>query len=178
MGEARYIRTMTANDLWSWRRTRTEPWRDGLNMVCDMPRQIWTLTQVDASFLIDHSINAAKRMGVAVTIVIVEGGGNTVGLLRMDGAKLASIGVAEAKAWTAALFQRPSVDYSAPTAPGGSSYGMPNAYPGKFVPLPGGQPIFVDGTCIGGIGISGASGEQDDSLAEAAVAALMSKSVQ
>ena len=77
-----------------------------------MPRQMWTLTQADASFLIDHSIKAARAMGVAVTVVIVEGGGNTVGLLRMDDAKLASIGVAEGKAWTAALFQRASVDYT------------------------------------------------------------------
>jgi uncharacterized protein GlcG (DUF336 family) len=52
-----------------------------------------------------------------------------------------------------------------------------NAYPGKLVPLPGGQPIFVDGTSVGGIGISGASGEQDDSLAKAAIAALMNRDV-
>jgi uncharacterized protein GlcG (DUF336 family) len=104
-------------------------------------------------------------------------GGHIIGLLRMDDAKLASIGVAEGKAWTAALFQRASVDYNVPAAPGGNSYGVLNAYPGKLVPLPGGQPIFVEGTCIGGIGISGASGEQDDSLAKAAVAALMNKDV-
>jgi uncharacterized protein GlcG (DUF336 family) len=142
-----------------------------------MPRQMWTLTQADTSFLIDHTIKAARGMGVTVTVVIVEGGGNTVGLLRMDDAKLASIGVAEGKAWTAALFQRASVDYNAPAAPGGNSYGVLNAYPGKLVPLPGGQPIFVDGTCVGGIGISGASGEQDDSLAKAAIAALMNRDV-
>ena len=142
-----------------------------------MPRQVWTLTQADASFLIDHSIKAARGMGIAVTVVIVEGGGHIIGLLRMDDAKLASIGVAEGKAWTAALFQRASVDYNVPAAPGGNSYGVLNAYPGKLVPLPGGQPIFVEGTCIGGIGISGASGEQDDSLAKAAVAALINKDV-
>jgi uncharacterized protein GlcG (DUF336 family) len=138
---------------------------------------MWTLTQGDASFLIDHAITAAKALGIAVTVVIVEGGGSTVGLLRMDGAKLASIGVAQGKAWTAAMFQRASVGYGAPAAPGGGSYGILNAYPGKLVPLPGGQPIFVDGTCIGGVGISGASGEQDDSLASAAVAALLAKAV-
>jgi uncharacterized protein GlcG (DUF336 family) len=143
-----------------------------------MPRPMWTLTQADASFLIDHSIQAAKGMGVTVTVVIVEGGGNTIGLLRMDDAKLASIRVAECKAWTAALFRRASGDYSAPTAPGGDSYGVLNAYPGKMVPLPGGQPIFVDGACIGGIGVSGASAEQDDSLARGAVAALVSKAVE
>ena len=31
-----------------------------------MPRQIWTLTQADVSFLIDHAINDAKAIGVAV----------------------------------------------------------------------------------------------------------------
>jgi uncharacterized protein GlcG (DUF336 family) len=138
-----------------------------------MPRQIWTLTQADASFLIDHAINGATAIGVAVSVVIVEGGGNTIGLLRMDGAKFASIGVAEGKAWTAAFFQRPSIDYGAASAPGGGAYGVLNAYPGKLVPLPGGQPIFFDGGCIGGIGISGATGEQDDSLAKAAVAAFL-----
>ena len=138
-----------------------------------MPRQIWTLTQADASFLIDHAIDGAKAIGVAISVVIVEGGGSTIGLLRMDGAKLASIGVAEGKAWTAAFFQRPSIEYSAPAAPGGVSYGILNAYPGKLVPLPGGQPILIDGACIGGIGISGATGEQDDGLAKAAVAALL-----
>jgi len=107
-----------------------------------MPRQMWTLTQADASFLIDHSINAARGLGVAVTVVIVEGGGNTVGLLRMDDAKLASIGVAKGKAWTAALFQRASVDYNAPAAPGGSSYGLLNAYPGKVVPVTG-RPTYL-----------------------------------
>ena len=140
-----------------------------------MPRQIWTLTQADTSFLIDHVITAAREMGIAVSVVVVEGGGSTIGLLRMDGAKLASIGVAEGKAWTAGFFQRPSIDYGAPSAPGGGSYGILNAFPGKLVPLPGGQPIFVDGTCIGGIGISGATGEQDDGLAKGAVAALLNR---
>ena len=77
------------------------------------------------------------------------------------------------KAWTAAFFQRPSIDYSAPSAPGGGAHGILNAYPGKLVPLPGGQPILIDGACIGGIGVSGATGEQDDGLAKAAVAALV-----
>jgi uncharacterized protein GlcG (DUF336 family) len=39
-----------------------------------MPRQMWTLTQADTSFLIDHTIKAARGMGVTVTVVIVEGG--------------------------------------------------------------------------------------------------------
>jgi uncharacterized protein GlcG (DUF336 family) len=68
------------------------------------------------------------------------------------------------------------MDYGVPSAPGGGSYGILNAYPGKLVPLPGGQPIFFNGAYLGGIGVSGATGEQDDSLAKAAVAALLGKS--
>jgi len=52
---------------------------------------------------------------------------------------------------------------------------MLNAFPAKLVPVLGGQPIIVEGTCIGGIGVSGGSGEQDDSIAKAAAAALASK---
>jgi uncharacterized protein GlcG (DUF336 family) len=137
-----------------------------------MPRQLWTLTQSDASFLVDHSIRTAADMGVAVTVAVVEAGGVTVALLRMDNTKLASVRVAEAKAWTSALFQRASSDYGPITAPGSVGYGLQNAFPGSLVPMIGGQPIFANGTCIGGIGVSGAAGEQDDSIAQAAIAAF------
>ena len=42
-----------------------------------MPRQLWALTQSDASFLVDHSIRPAADMGVAVTVAVVEAGGGT-----------------------------------------------------------------------------------------------------
>jgi uncharacterized protein GlcG (DUF336 family) len=140
-----------------------------------MPRKIWALTQSDASFLIDHATKAAQEQGIAVTVAVVEHAGITVGLLRMDGTKLASVRVAETKAWTAAVFQRASGDYAAPTAPGGGAYGMLNAFPSQFVPVFGGQPILFENSCIGGIGVSGGSSDQDDSIARAAASALLSK---
>jgi uncharacterized protein GlcG (DUF336 family) len=39
----------------------------------------------------------------------------------------------------------------------------------------GGQPIFVNGECVGGVGVSGASGEQDDGIAKGAVAAFVKR---
>ncbi|MDB5860792.1 MAG: hypothetical protein JWQ76_4481 [Ramlibacter sp.] len=137
-----------------------------------MPRLMWTLTRSDASFLVEHSTSMAEEMGVAVTVAVVDAGGTTVAVLRMDDAKLASVHVAEGKAWTAAFFQRPSGDYGPTTAPGGVGYGLQNAFAGRMTPLIGGQPIFVGGVCIGGIGISGATGEQDDAIAQAAVATM------
>ncbi|HVZ45724.1 MAG TPA: heme-binding protein [Ramlibacter sp.] len=142
-----------------------------------MPRQMWTLTQSDASFLVDRAIEAAAGMGVRVTVVVVEASGVPLALLRMDDTKPASVHVAQAKAWTAALFQRPSGDYGPTTAPGAIAYGLPNAFPGWMVPLIGGQPIVAAGVCIGGIGVSGATGEQDDGIAQAATAAFAQRAV-
>ena len=137
-----------------------------------MPRQTWALTQEDVTFLIDFSIQIAGQLGVAVAVAVVDAGGAMLGLLRMDNAKFASSAVSERKAWTSSLFQRPSSDYSASTAPGGAAFGLQNAFPGQFVPMPGGRPILIGSACVGGIGVSGASGEQDDTIAQAAVAAF------
>src|SRR5260370_38391475 len=133
---------------------------------------MWTHTQEDARFLVDHSTKTGAEMGVAVTVAVVEARGVTIALLRMDDTQLASVRVAEGKAWTSALFQRASSDYGPITAPGSVGYGLQNAFPGSLVPMIGGQPIFANGTCIGGIGLRDASGEQDESIAQAPIAAL------
>lgn len=143
-----------------------------------MPRQTIVLTQVDASFLVDHAIRSAGLMGIAVTAAVVDASGTPSALLRMDGAKLVSVGVAEGKAWTSALYQRPSGDYGVTTAPGNIGFGLQNAFPGKLVTIVGGQPIFVNGMCIGGIGISGGTGDQDDHIAKEAVAAFTEQAIE
>jgi len=53
-----------------------------------MPRQVWALTPADASFLIDHATMLRGRWESRLTVAVVQDGGITVGLLRMDGTKL------------------------------------------------------------------------------------------
>ena len=43
----------------------------------------------------------------------------------------------------------------------------------RVVAFPGGQPVRRAGTLSGGIGVSGASADQDDSIALAGLSALM-----
>jgi uncharacterized protein GlcG (DUF336 family) len=43
---------------------------------------------------------------------------------------------------------------------------------GKQTPLRGGLPLIVDGICIGAIGVSNGSEEQDTDVAQAGAAAL------
>lgn len=135
----------------------------------------WRLEEDDVRFAIDYATNAARESDVAVTVAVIEAGGHLVGSLRMEGARLASIDGAAKKAWTAAIFQRPSASYAAAVSPGGDAFAMWNAYPGKLAPLPGGQPIMVDDECVGGVGISGGPGAVDDDIATRTAAALVER---
>jgi uncharacterized protein GlcG (DUF336 family) len=46
------------------------------------------------------------------------------------------------------------------------------AGPERWTAMEGGYPVIVDGECVGGIGVSGATWELDDQLAREAVEAI------
>jgi len=46
------------------------------------------------------------------------------------------------------------------------------AGPDLYVTMPGGLPIVVDDHCVGGIGVSGGTGQQDTEVAQAGRAGL------
>lgn len=113
----------------------------------------------------------AEAIGVAANIAVLDAGTHLKGFVRMDGAVLGSIDVAQGKARTAALFGISSEavwDYCQPGAP------APNleASNGGLMPFPGGLPLVLNGTLVGAVGVSGGAPSQDLDIAEAAVAAL------
>lgn len=110
----------------------------------------------------------ARANGWGVTISIVDPAGELVLLHRLDGASLASIEVAQAKARTAARFRRPTKALEEAVA-GGRIAVM--ALPG-IAPVEGGLPIDVGGRIVGAIGVSGASSAQDAQVAAAGIKAL------
>ena len=139
-----------------------------------MPSKHWTLTEEEVDFLIRWVIESARSSGLAVTVAVVDAGGHPLGLLRMDGARVPSANVASLKAWTSAMFQRPSRAYQTTTAPGADACtSLWNAFPGKMLPVPGGYPILVDGDCLGAVGVSGGSSDEDEQLAAEAVKTLL-----
>jgi len=102
-------------------------------------------------------------------IVIVDEGGYIVHCIRMDGALPASVDIGIAKARAAALLGRPT-KFWRETLNGGNFWplGMPNV-----VSAEGGLPLVVGGEVLGGIGIAGASGQEDRMLADAGAAVLL-----
>ena len=112
----------------------------------------------------------AKTKQWPMAIAIVDTGGNLVVLEKMDNTQLASIDVAIGKAKTANNFRRPTKVMEEAIAAGGAALRM-LAVPGIF-PVEGGEPIYVNGKVIGGIGVSGMQPGQDGEVVRAAIASL------
>lgn len=74
--------------------------------------QTGTLTIEDASAIAQAAIKGAKEREFALAIAIVDPGGWSHVQLRMDGAFPAAIDAALAKAKSAALFRRPTSEFS------------------------------------------------------------------
>jgi len=91
-------------------------------------------------------------------------------LHRMDGAFLGSVSLAQAKAWTAAAYHRPTHAFFEACQPGRELYGMQHA-PGVSI-VGGGYPCFKNGVLVGGVGVSGGTVEQDMALASMALELL------
>ena len=112
----------------------------------------------------------AEAGGVAVSLCVVDAGGNLVLHIRMDGAPLAAVDIAERKAYTAVALGRPTMDIAEDVLPGGSMYGFTSIRGGRYVAFGGGIPIHFEGTLAGAIGVSGALTQQDIEIGEGALA--------
>jgi glc operon protein GlcG len=113
---------------------------------------------------------AASSRGWMMALAIVDTGGHLVYFEKMDGTQTGSVEVAIDKARSAALFRRPTKVFEDGVAQGGQGIRLLNLR--GAVPLEGGIPIIVNGELIGGIGVSGGSGEQDGIAARAGAAVI------
>jgi glc operon protein GlcG len=111
---------------------------------------------------------AAKSNLTNLAIVIVDDGGYLVYGVRMDGALPSSADIGLAKARAAALLGRPT-KFWRELLNGGNLWPLGMPY---VVSAEGGLPLIADGMVIGGIGVSGASGQEDRAVADAGVAVL------
>lgn len=126
---------------------------------------------LDGALAVAHAARAkARELNINVTIAIVDTGGHLI-LLHRDGSGCHTVEVAQAKARTAASMGRHSAMLSG--AVNNSEHANDLSRYGGLTVLPGGIPLIVSGQRVGGIGTSGASGEQDIAVSEAGAAALV-----
>jgi len=119
----------------------------------------------------------ALQIGVPMNIAVVDDGGHLLAFARQDGAKPSSAPIAINKAVSSAIRRQPS----GPSLANGEpdlriSFALAIGSGAQQTPLRGGLPLLVDGLCVGAIGVSNGSEEQDTDVAQAGVAALDIKS--
>ena len=105
-----------------------------------------------------------------MAVAVVDTAGLLVYFEKMDGTQNGSVAVAQAKARSAALFQRPTKAFQDSLASGGD--GLRVLALDGAVPIDGGLPLLVGGRIAGAIGLSGGTSAQDGQCAQVGVDAL------
>ncbi|TRM99182.1 DNA polymerase III subunit delta' [Sulfolobus sp. E1] len=123
------------------------------------------LSLSEAKILAEGAEAEAKRLGIKVCIAISDDSGLPILFHRMEGAFLISIEISQSKAFIAVAVGMPTRQIGETAHPGKVNYGLQFSNLGKFTILPGWFPIIVDGKVVGGIGVSGGTGEQDEQIA-------------
>jgi glc operon protein GlcG len=113
----------------------------------------------------------ARKNGWNVAIAILDDGGHLLHFMRMDGATPANAAIAVEKGRTAAMSRRSSGKWQEIVKSGRPEM---MKMPG-ILPVQGGMPITVDGSCVGGVGVSGVQSHQDEQIAQAGIDALLKK---
>jgi uncharacterized protein GlcG (DUF336 family) len=128
-----------------------------------------------AAAMVAAAVAHADTLGVRINAAVVDGSGTLAAFLRMPGAFLHSIDIAIDKAYTAASFGFPTAKWPAILA-GDEALRLGMPHRPRLVPFGGGLPIVEaggDGSALmGGIGVSGASAEQDEACARAGLHAI------
>ena len=134
------------------------------------------LELAEAEAMAAAAVAKAREIGVAETVCIADEGGYPLLLVRMDEARPTGPHIAQNKAFTAAGHRRSTHLFNTgpngPALPGNEAFGIQWSFEGRFAIFVGGFPVVVDGSVVGGVGISGGTGEQDIACGVAALAAL------
>ena len=136
------------------------------------------LTTAGAKTMMEAAIGRAEKFGIPVTVVIVDAGGHTILLERMDGGRFHTVHSSTTKAVCAASNRRPTTTRGAQGQKLDTLHALGlslAAGPQRWTAMEGGFPVFIDSDCVGGIGVSGGDWEQDEKIARAAVEAVGAK---
>jgi glc operon protein GlcG len=128
------------------------------------------LTLADCEKVAAAALAEARRNGWVVAVAILDDGGHLLHFVRMDGASPANARIAVAKGRTAAESRRNTGTWQERIKSRPELMQMPGV-----LPVQGGVPIVVEGTCVGGVGVSGVQSHEDELIAQAGINALFTQ---
>lgn len=125
-----------------------------------------SLSLEEANRIAAEAIGKARALGILINVAVRDVGGRLVAFQRMDGAIWAGAYGSQGKAVASAGFGRPSGDLTE-RADHPTFRGIVAAEGGHMFLGQGGVPILRDGVVIGGCGVGGGTGQQDEECAQA-----------
>jgi uncharacterized protein GlcG (DUF336 family) len=137
-----------------------------LILTAPVPAGAALLTHKDVSYdvavaIAQGAIAACNAKGYGTSAVVVDRDGQTIVAMRADTASPHTMENARRKAYTAMTFKQPTAEYAKKLADPASVAHQQVTLP-NVIAIPGGQPIKVGNEVIGGIGVSGSPGVDDD----------------
>lgn len=124
-----------------------------------------TLSHSQARALADDARARGLELGKALSIAVVDYGGFIVLIERMDGARPMTADIALAKAYSAAVMQRPTEMLENWRNSDPVFFGQVGRMGHRpIVATKGGYALKKDGAIVGGLGLSGGSPEEDQQI--------------
>lgn len=134
-----------------------------------------TLTSDAAEEIIDACLRRGLALGKAFSIAVVDAGGFVVGIRRSDGARPLTPDIARAKAYSAAVMQRPTKMLMKWQESQPVFFSQLSQLPGAALPIlatEGGVTLKKDGEIIGGLGVAGGTAGEDQQVCDDVLASL------
>jgi uncharacterized protein GlcG (DUF336 family) len=128
-----------------------------------------------AQKMVDKAVAKARELGVSENVAILDDGGNLKAFIRMDGAPIPTIEMAQNKAYTALFGVSTQEFFNFIQGDPSLLAGVPTL--ARMAAWGGGFPIKVNGEVVGAIGVSGAPAVQNDVDCARAALALVSDAV-
>ena len=135
-----------------------------------------TLTTEAIQAMLDAAIARARELDIKVHISVMDSSANLAGWITCAGAPVIAATTARRKSFTAVNTGMPTSEWKAYTSSVPDEERMIVESIEGYISADGGLPVIEDGIVLGGIGVSGASQEADEDVAQAAVRALAAKS--
>jgi uncharacterized protein GlcG (DUF336 family) len=139
-----------------------------LTVVSSASGQLLTQRDVSLRMALTIAETALAQCGINTSVAVVDRAGRLRVFLQGDNANPHNIELARRKAYTARTFRQPSSAWAKRTETTNTGQRML----ADVIPLGGGMPINVGQDTIGGVGLSGAPGgqEQEEACATAGIA--------
>jgi glc operon protein GlcG len=135
-------------------------------------QQLTTIGHAEAQRAIEVISTEVARRGKAAVIAAVDVYGELIAFLRMDGGSLASIRIAQHKAYTAAREGRPSKDIGDRVSDPVKGHDIAYFGDDRYIGWGGGLPVLINGRGAGAIAVSGLPEAEDIEVCGMGIAAI------